>query len=196
MIHTRPRAGRISRALLTAAACAAAGLAARPLAAQVASGAPPVAQLPYLQTLSINPLAIPLGIFSVEYEVALPTPGFTVAVGGTYTSNDDLFERRDRWIEGRLMYYPNEVQLKGLSLGLSLGVRRAARENNDPPEMRPSDSAPTFGVMAAYNYLIGRQQRLVLGGGIGATRVLKSAGGNSPLSQVYPDGRLLVGLAF
>ncbi|HZF67501.1 MAG TPA: hypothetical protein VEZ47_05660 [Gemmatirosa sp.] len=196
MIHIRPRARRMSGALLAAAACTAAVLAARPVAAQVATGAPPVAQLPYLQTLSVNPLAIPLGIFSVEYEVALPTPGFTAAVGGTYTSNNDIFERRDRWIEGRLMYYPNEVQLKGLSLGLSLGVRRAARKDSDAPTMRPSDSGPTFGVMAGYNYLVGRQQRLVLGGGIGAMRVLKSVGGNSPLSQVYPDGRLLVGLAF
>lgn len=184
----------LSRA--TGALLLGATLVARPGAAQVTPPAAPTTQLPWLQTISVNPLAIPLGIFSVEYEVALPAPGFTVAVGGTYTADDNVWQGRDRWISGRVMYYPNEVQLKGLSLGLSLGVRRVAREDDDPPEMRPSDSAPTLGVMAAYNLLIGRQQRLVLGGGIGANRVLKNAGGNSPLSQVYPDGRILVGFAF
>jgi hypothetical protein len=183
-------------AAVAAALAVTALIAARPVAAQVTPSAPPVAQLPFLQTLSTNPLAIPFGVFSVEYEVALPTPGLTVAVAGTYTSNDDIFERRDRWVTGRLMYYPNEVQLRGLSLGLTLGIRRAARVPDDGPDMRASDSGPTLGVMGAYNYLVGRQQRLVLGGGLGAARVLKSAGGNSPLAQVYPDGRLLVGFAF
>jgi hypothetical protein len=37
--------------------------------------------------VSINPIGIVGGIFSGEYEVALPTPGFTVAAGGTIISN-------------------------------------------------------------------------------------------------------------
>lgn len=188
-------APRLRPALALAAVAAAAGAA--PLAASAQSTAP-APQLPFLQTLSVNPLAIPLGVFSAEYEVALPAPGFTVSVGGTYTANDDIFERNDRWLSARVMYYPNEVQLRGLSLGLSLGVRRAERkEGEDVAVVRASDSAPTLGVMAGYNWLIGRQQRLVVGTGLGASRVLKSVGGRrSPLDQVYPDGRILVGIAF
>jgi hypothetical protein len=182
-----------ARAVLAAALVAGA---ARPLAAQL-QPAPAAPQLPYLQTISVNPLAIPFGVFSAEYEVALPVPGLTTAVGGTYTANSPLFERNDRWIEGRVMYYPNEVALRGLSLGLSLGARRVERKDNEAARgVKPNDGAATLGIMAGYNYLLGRQERLILGGGIGAVRVLRTVRNDSPLTQVYPDGRVLIGFAF
>jgi hypothetical protein len=187
------RSPRRARAAVLASAVALATAA--PLAAQ-APAAPSATQLPWLQTLAVNPLAIPLGIFSAEYEVALPTPGLTVAIGGTYTANSDIFERRERWLTARVMYYPNEVQLRGLSLGLTLGARRAQRADDDGENVRRSEGAPTLGIMAGYNWIVGSQQRLVLGGGIGAARVLKNVDSNSPLNQVYPDGRILVGIAF
>ena len=183
---SRPRRAR--RAAGAALAAASLALAAAPAAAQQR----PTPQLPFLQTISINPLAIPLGVFSAEYEVALPVSGLTAAVGGSYLT----FDRNHRWIEGRLSYYPNEVALRGFALGLTLGAHRAEREKGDRPTMRPSDGAATLGIMASYNHLIGREQRLVLGGGVGVKRVLQNAGGDSPLAQVYPDGRLLVGFAF
>jgi hypothetical protein len=67
---------------------------------------PPPPQLPWLQTVSINPAGIVGGIFSAEYEVALPSPGFTVAAGGTIISDAFLVDRNQRWASGRVMYYP------------------------------------------------------------------------------------------
>jgi hypothetical protein len=176
---------------------AAAAVAAAPAAAQqVLPRAPAPAQLPWLQTVSINPIGIVGGIFSGEYELALPTPGFTVAAGGTIISNAFLFDRDQRWLSGRLMYYPGEVSLKGFAVGVSLGVHAARRADDDSATVRRRDTGATLGLMGSYNYLAGRQQRLVFGGGAGLKRVLKNVGDSSPLQQVYPDGRVLIGFAF
>ena len=59
-----------------------------------------------------------------------------------------------------------------------------------------SEGAPTLGVLLDYNWLIGARRRFLVGTGIGARRVLKDVASDSPLSQVYPDGRLQIGLAF
>lgn len=155
-------------------------------------------QLPYLQTVAVNPLAIPFGILSGEYEVSLPTPGLTVGVGGTITAGSSIYSDEDRWIEGRAMYYPNEVALSGFGIGVTLGAHRAKSDSRDVTELgrRPHDSGATLGVLGSYNFLLGRQQRLVFGIGAGAKRVLKKVSNDSPLSQVYPDGRLVIGFAF
>jgi hypothetical protein len=128
--------------------------------------------------------------------VALPAPGFTVAAGGTIISDAFVFDRDQRWISGRLMYYPQEVALRGFAVGASLGIHSASRADDDGPEVRRRDTGATLGILGTYNWLVGRQQRLVFGGGVGLKRVLKDAGGDSPLQQVYPDGRLLIGFAF
>jgi hypothetical protein len=62
--------------------------------------------------------------------------------------------------------------------------------------VRRRDSGLTLGILGSYNWLVGRQQRLVFGTGFGLKRVLKDVKGDSPLQQVYPDGRLLIGFAF
>ncbi len=174
-------------------------LGAAPAAAQapVLSPAPAPAQLPWLQTVSINPVGIIGGIFSAEYEVALPAPGFTVAAGGSIVSDAFLVDRNQRWISARVMYYPNEVSLRGFAIGVSLGAHGASRGgDDDPARVRRRDTGATLGLMGTYNYLVGRQQRLLFGGGVGLKRVLKDVKGDSPLNQVYPDGLLLIGFAF
>ena len=68
--------------------------------------------------------------------------------------------------------------------------------DDDPPAGRAHDGGLTLGILGTYNYLAGRQQRLVLGAGAGFRRVLKNVRDESPLRQAYPDGRLVVGFAF
>ena len=181
-----------SRRLLPAALFA---LAAGRAAAQ-ARPAPAPPQLPWLQTVAVNPVGIPFGVFSAEYEVALAAPGVTAALGGTATVNSFVSDRDDRWLSARVMYYPGEVSLKGFAVGVSLGAHRAEREDDDPPAVRAHDGGVTLGVLGTYNHLAGRQQRLMLGAGAGFRRVLKNIGDHSPLRQAYPDGRLVLGLAF
>jgi hypothetical protein len=185
----------VRRSLAAAALVAAPALA----SAQPASAPPPVL-LPE-QSIAINPLAIPFGLFSAEYEAALPSPGFTVGIGGTYFTNDG---DRDSWAEVKGLYYPNEMPFRGFSIGLSLGIHSA---RNIPEclfdvigsgcsQDRKTQTAPTLGVLVSWDWLIGRQERFRVGLGIGAKRVLKDVGRADPLEQVYPDGRFVVGLVF
>lgn len=157
--------------------------------------APP--QLPWLQTVAVNPVGIPAGVFSAEYEIALAATGVTAAVGGTVTASGRLYPRDDRWASARVMYYPGEVALRDFAVGVSLGAHRAERRGGESPaEVRASDAGATLGLMGTYNRLIGRQQRLLLGAGVGFRRVLKRVADDSPLRQAYPDGRIVLGFAF
>ena len=171
-------------------------------AAQPAAPAP--APLLPQQSVAVNPLAIPFGLFSGEYEAALPTPGFTLGIGGSYyADNGD----RDSWIEAKALYYPSETPFRGFSVGLSAGIQSARNSpncggfldscsNSQAAATRRSQTAPTLGVIVSYDWLIGRQERFRIGLGAGAKRVLKDVGSNDPLEQVYPDGRFVIGLVF
>jgi len=175
-----------------------AALVAAPTLASAQPSSPPPVLLPE-QSVAVNPLAIPFGVFSAEYEAALPTPGFTLGVGGTYYSNDG---DRDAWVEVKGLYYPSESQFRGFSIGLSLGIHSA---RNVPDcglfstcgdGARVTQTAPTLGVLASYDWLLGRAERFRVGLGGGAKRVLRNVGKNDALSQVYPDGRFVVGVVF
>jgi hypothetical protein len=54
----------------------------------------------------------------------------------------------------------------------------------------------TLGLLGSYNWLVGRQQRLVLRRRRGLKRVLKDVKATRPSSRSTPDGRLLIGFAF
>jgi len=192
----------LTRRILAAVAAAAAVLAAAPQGARAqartpAAGTPPA--FGPLQSIAVNPLAIPFGLFSFEYEASLPTPGFTLGAGGSYWSNDG---DRDSWIEAKAMYYPNETQFRGFSIGLTAGVHSARNSGcNDlfgscGGTDRHTQTAPTLGVIGSYDWLLGRAERFRVGLGVGAKRVLKDVDSHDPLSQVYPDGRFVIGVVF
>ncbi|GJG85180.1 hypothetical protein tb265_03610 [Gemmatimonadetes bacterium T265] len=186
---------RVAAVAACAALCAAAPHAAR-AQAQTVPVAPPPAQLPYAQTLTASPLFIPLGTFSAEYETKLGVPGVTAAVAGTVNTTTQLYPRRDRWASARVMYYPGLVALQGFAFGVSLGAHRAERKYKESPSIRAHDGGATLGVLGTYNYLFGRDRRLLFGTGLGVKRVLKTVAANSPLSQVYVEGRFGLGIAF
>lgn len=184
---------RTTRSIAAALALTAAAADAQP----AAPAAPPV--LPFQQSIAINPLAIPFGLFSAEYEVALATPGFAFGVGGSYVSQD---HDRDSWVEAKGLYYPNEVTFRGFSIGVTAGVHSSSRHvvrdcfNAPCTETRRSQTAPTLGVLASYDWLLGRAERFRVGVGAGAKRILKDVGGSDPLEQVWPDGRFVIGVIF
>lgn len=185
-----------------AAAAAVVALSAAAAAAQEPSSQPPVVPPPLLepqQSVAVNPLAIPFGVFSAEYEAALPTPGFTVGVGGTYWANGG---DRDSWAEAKAMYYPNERAFRSFSVGLTAGVHSARRNTTSCDFLgacssgRRTQTAPTLGVLVSYDWLLGRQERFRVGLGAGAKRILKDVGSSDPLEQVFPDGRFVIGFVF
>jgi hypothetical protein len=164
---------------------------------------------PYNLTVSINPIALPFGWFSAEFEQAVG-PGVTFGVGASYLASafDENDDSRDAWVQGKLKYYPGEIALRGFSVGLTAGYHSARRNdyyysccdvNGNPlseSRVDQSEGAPTIGVVLDYNWLIGRSKRFLVGTGIGARRVLTNVDYDSPLAQVYPDGRLQLGFAF
>lgn len=171
------------------------GLGASPMTAQPAAARD---SQPFAQTLATDPLLLPVGIFSLEYEHALPTAGLSLGVGGTYVGPGS--PGGDAWVEGKLLYYPGELALRGFAIGLTAGFHRAVDEVSTGTfgagsTSARSETAPTLGVVLDYNWLIGRSRRFLVGVGLGATRVLRNVS-NSPLDQTYPRGRFAVGLAF
>lgn len=160
----------------------------------------PLDPAPWRQAVAVNALGLPFGLFSAEYEAALPSPGFTVGLGGTWFSWEG---DRDAWIEGKALYYPGERAFRGFSVGLTVGVHSARNDDGGGfctfegcSSQRRTQTAPTTGVLVNYDWLLGRQQRFRVGVGAGAKRVLRDVAGPDPLAQVYPDGRFVIGVAF
>lgn len=190
----------LPRRIVSLAACAAAGtLATAPLGAQATPAAADIG--PWRQAVAVNALALPFGLFSAEYEVALASPGFTIGLGGSWlTTGDD----RDSWISAKALYYPGERPFRSFSVGLTAGVHSARNDNGEgfcgingcTAPVRRTQTAPTAGVLVNYDWLLGRQERFRVGIGVGAKRVLRDVDGFDPLEQVYPDGRFVIGVAF
>lgn len=172
------------------------GLFSLPVAAVpcTAQQAPLTPTQPYYQTFALNPIALPFGIFSADYERAL-SPAFTLGVGGTYADFDDNLER---WFDVKALYWPGEEALKGFAVGLTAGYHSSSDRDAGFLEFEDQrhDSGPTLGVVVDYNWLLGKRNRFLVGLGIGAKRVLKNVDDNSALEQVLPSGRLSIGIAF
>jgi hypothetical protein len=202
---------RCTTALRLAAPLAAALLSAAPVRAQdapapvAARGAPPAAPGDYRTTVGGSPFLPIAGIFTGEVETALAAAGVTLGAGGIADFSGS--EERYNSLQAKLKYYPNEQALRGFALGLTFGMASiservtvcVAGDLTGCIEQRARtrrDTKPTFGVVADYNWLIGRQRRFLVGAGVGARRVLGDVGGDSPLVSTLPDGRLVVGWAF
>jgi hypothetical protein len=149
---------------------------------------------PFYQTIAFNPIGLPFGLFSADYERAL-SPGVTLGIGGSYVDFINS-SRSDGWFDVKALYYPGEEALKGFAVGLTAGYHRSADTESVFGEDLHSDGAPTLGVVVDYNWLLGKRRRFLVGLGLGAKRVLKNVSDDSALSEVIPGGRFSIGLAF
>jgi len=151
--------------------------------------------IPYLTYVALNPLGIPFDIVSAEFETAVAS-GVTVGALGSYTVIDS-----DRYgtVDAKVRYYPGEVVLSGFSLGMSLGRTHYSTPVSTPTGTdRAALDFATLGLLVDYNWLLGTRHRFVVGTGIGAKRVLASAGDRDRVNieRAYVTGRFVVGLAF
>ena len=155
----------------------------------------------YVGVIGFNPLGIPFNIFSVEAEGAVHQ-AFTAVGSVSYT---DFGSDAPRWasFELRGRYYPAEVALRGFSMGLGIGVVQFSDRSNNytgDPNVRPerlSHTSPTISVGADHNWLLGSQRRFLVGGGVGAKRMLTTGDDpNLDVPRAYPTVRFLIGLAF
>ena len=175
---------RLAASLLISSAVTAAGV-----------GAQSPARIPYLTYIAVNPLGIPFDIASAEFETALAS-GITVGALGSYTS---LGDDRYTTFDAKVRYYPGEVVLDGFSLGASVGrTHFSTRANGPTGSARQTLDYPTLGLLVDYNWMLGRRRRFIVGGGIGAKRVLagQEDRGRVGLDRAYATARFVVGIAF
>src|SRR6185437_13468227 len=125
----------------------------------------PIQNLTYI---GINPLGIPFDIGSIELESAVAAG---VTLGGL-ASFTDFEDNRFTSFDFKVRYYPGDIVLKGFSAGLSVGY---LRYSNLVDQTRQTLTAPTIGVLADYNWMLGRSQRFLVGTGVGAKRILASS---------------------
>lgn len=175
-------------------------------------------QIPaYRSLVGFNPLGIPFDVISIEGETALQQ-GITVGGAASYVAwDDDDCEgcsggERFTSADLKFRYYPGEVVLRGLSVGLSLGLTKYSERlgpdcSIDPrpcqtpgpvPTTRESITSPTIGVLVDYNFLLGAQRRFLVGTGVGAKRLLNRDTDirNFDPPRAYPFARFAIGLAF
>lgn len=168
------------------------------------------------QTLAVNPLAVPFGGVSAEYERAIGRSGFALGVGGSASFADrfDVSNADGEFasIQGKLKYYPAENGLRGFSVGITAGLAhgRGYTFNSSSDVYCASGTscfspttvngrrvtAPTLGAVVDYNWFIGRRRRFLVGIGAGARRVFGSSTSRAVLGDVLPDGRFVVGYGF
>lgn len=161
-------------------------------AAQGPSGRTTLIPIPLTTYVAFNPSMVVFDFGSVEVESGV-AQGITIGGVGSYMANN-----RDHYSSGdfNLRFYPEQVILRGVSIGLSGGLLRYSKR--DSTGGRPSITTPTIGLRADYNWLIGPSPRFVVGTGLGVKRVLASEGDRQrvDLDRSYFTARFVVGYAF
>jgi hypothetical protein len=167
---------------------------------QVGAQAAPVYTAPvqFQNIAGVNPIGLIPGLLSAELE-HLVAPGFSVGLGGSHESiigNHD-YDVQSSWLDAKAKYYPTENGFRGFSVGVTAGLLRShgALDGNRLNPIQHKGAA-TIGIIADYNWFVGRTQRLYIGTGIGAKRVFGPTGDESILDPVFPYGRAQLGLAF
>ena len=151
--------------------------------------------IPYRTYVAANPLGIPFNIASAEVESAVAS-GVTVGGAASYTAI-----RHDRYttFDAKIRYYPSEVVLEGLAIGVSVSHSRySTLIGSTAGDVRSGLDYNTVGLLADYNFLLGARKRFVVGTGVGAKRVLGNHDGDAvrPKSNPLVTVRFVVGLAF
>jgi hypothetical protein len=168
---------------------------ARTVSAQ-ASTSPTLIPIPNRSYVGFDPLAIPFDIYSAEGESGV-AQGITLGGAGSYIDVDD---HRYTSFDFKFRYYPGEVVLRGFSLGATAGYLRYSTPEETPGgfRVRQSISAPTIGIIADYNWMLGFDRRFLVGTGLGAKRILLGADQRASvdLDRAYLTARFTVGLAF
>jgi uncharacterized protein DUF3575 len=160
-------------------------------AAVAAQTAEPIPEASRSQILSTNPLGVVVKWFNVEYERKL-NPELTF--GGSASHFGDLDQSNAAVL---LRWYPGESALEGFYLGARAGVYRFETYTYDLRSLRRQTSVmPGAGVEIGYNWLLGPKQNIIVGTGLGLTRLNGSSDFYSTAPTVLPAVRLNVGIAF
>lgn len=155
------------------------------------------ATLPPRNVISVNPLGIPFGWFSAEYERDLGS-GRSLAAAGSYAAfSDDDTDDTYLSADLKFRYYPGERVFHGFSVGLTGGF---ASYSNQPlfGSFVEEDqvNALTAGVTLDYGWMLGRRDRFHIGLGIGAKRLFYLGDPTTDPASALPFLRFSVGLGY
>ncbi len=149
--------------------------------------------------ITANPFFLLAGWIAAEYEQRI-NPSLSLGGGFSHTEfSDDKYTDFD--FKARL--YPSEHALRGLSIGLSVGVSsiRILTDNcsgfngcGDP--IKKTVSSPSVGVELNYQWLLGSRRRTAIAVGFGGKRFLASDETLKGADRVIPTYRLGIGYAF
>lgn len=166
------------------------------IVAMSATAASLEAQAPERRNLiSLNPLGIPFEYISGEYERMIS--GLTsFGLQGSYLNFDDGSYST---VEAKLRFYPNEEWPKGFSVGLAGGITRVTGDQYNDVSQQPereSETRPTIAVIVDYNWVMGKAQRVIVGAGVGAKRLIGTSGDFLDIDTGYPTARFQIGVKF
>lgn len=144
--------------------------------------------------VSINPLGLPFKFVSGELEQKINT---FATIGGS-VSYLDIGDGSYTSFEGKFRLYPNEEAFRGFSIGLAAGISRLSERVGDGNGGRTDQSTakPSIAVLADYNWLLGKTQRVMVGTGVGAKRIFGDDEGFNDINFAYPTLRFQVGVTF
>jgi|KBSMisStaDraftv2_1062788.scaffolds.fasta_scaffold811805_2 hypothetical protein len=146
---------------------------------------------PHDQILSTNPLGAVVKWFNVEYERRL---GADLTLGGSASYFGDL-DQSNAAVLAR--WYPAQSALEGFYLGARAGVYRFEAYTYDLRSLRRQTRVmPGAGVEIGYNWLLGPRENVIVGTGLGLTRLSGSNDVYSTVPAVLPSVRLNIGIAF
>jgi hypothetical protein len=146
--------------------------------------------------ISIQPLNAVYTAYSAEYERRTGS-AWTLGVGGTHwnvgdTGNEVTYQSADV----KVRYYPSGNALMGFSLGGMAGYTSVAGKSSSGFDEKAS--APTFGILLEYQWLMGASKNFGLAIGAGAKSVMidKDKITSSSFISAYPTSRVSIGYAF
>ena len=152
------------------------------------------------QIISVNPFLPLFGYFQAEYEHRL-AKNASIGISGAHMKLNHIYTS----VDVKLRLYPQERVLEKLGISAGLGYGRVKRQDDitcDPLSSFPcvdgkaSASAPTFGVEAQYQWLLGASRSTAVAIGGGAKRFFISDEKSNGLERVVPTLRLTIGYAF
>jgi len=141
--------------------------------------------------LAFDPVLMPLGTVNVEFETALPMQKLSLGASGWY----EYKEVEARWAYGKILYYPFGKTFQGLALGPLAGILRYYRQEDEADKME-KDTSLMLGAIGQYNWLLGSNDRFLIGVGASVRTAVKEIKPESPLKRVDGELRLVAGITF
>lgn len=188
-MHRSTIRGAALGALLTLAAPSLAH-AQRPAEARAESAEPAAVRPARRNVVAFNPLAAAFGLWAGEYERVV-TPQFGVSVGAGHWSLLGGSALRYDSADLRLRWYAREGAPAGVSFGVLGGMTRVSSG-----ALGQAATAVGTGVEANYGELVGRDDQIYVGVGVGMKRLFPVQGAPEGMRFSYPTWRMAVGWSF